>query len=96
MRLIRRQWWRDEIEKIMDCKPHAQSPILEELRLHDLSDADLESYLSAVDTDQMEEAFYNLLIKVSDYNPRLIKKISLHKKMSGDTGMRALRLWLGI
>jgi hypothetical protein len=31
LRLIRLQWWRDEIQKIYDDQPHANSPILDEL-----------------------------------------------------------------
>lgn len=32
LRLIRLKWWEDEIDKILSGKPHADSPVLEEIR----------------------------------------------------------------
>lgn len=103
MRLIRLQWWRDEIKKIINGTPHADSPILDELQ--NIKRISFEKYLDVFDdfyrgnAVDIDEPLYDLFGKIIDNEKatnRFSKKLFTHDNLPPDTKFRAIRLWLGI
>ena len=101
MRLIRLQWWRDEIKKMQGGKTHADSPILDLLS----QNLDYEDYLNRFDSSlrgediDIEEALYTLfgnILKNEKEKNKLSKKLFIHDNLPEHTKFRALRLWLGV
>jgi hypothetical protein len=101
MRLIRLQWWRDEIEKLTHNKPHADSPILDEIKHINLNIS--KDYLDVFDNFcrgnavDINEPLYDLFGKIiqseKDIN-RFSKKLFAHDNLPPETKFRAARLWL--
>ncbi len=106
MRLIRLQWWRDEIQKIQNNQPHAVSPILDELKKIDgIDNISFETYFNAfddycrgtaVDINEPLYALFGYIIKNKQSIDKFSKKLFLHDNMADNTKFRALRLWLGV
>jgi phytoene/squalene synthetase len=103
MRLIRLQWWRDEIEKMQNKKPHADSPILDELQ--NVKAIFFEKYLNifdefcrgeAVDLDEPLYGLFGKIINDEKATNRCSKKLFTHDNLPPETKFRAIRLWLGI
>lgn len=103
MRLIRLQWWRDEIEKMQNKKPHADSPILDELQ--NVKTISFENYLNifdefcrgnAVDIDEPLYDFFGKIIDNETATNRFSKKLFTHDNLPPETKFRAIRLWLGV
>lgn len=101
MRLIRLQWWRDEIENMQDDKAHADSPILDTLP----KTLNYEDYLNRFDSSlrgeniDIEEALYALFGNVLEDEKdrdKLSKKLFTHDNLPEHTKFRAIRLWLGV
>jgi len=104
MRLIRLQWWRDEIEKMKNSHPYSESPVLEELSQCSLF-LEFDNYFNRVDqslrgqASDIDEIFYTLMATIIEdekSKSRFVKKLMLHDQMDENTSLRALRLWFGI
>ncbi len=103
MRLIRLQWWRDEIDKISTNTPHSDSPILEELK--NIKTISFENYLNvfddfcrgnAVDLDEPLYDLFGAIIKDKKDINKFSKKLFTHDNLPPQAKFRAIRLWLGI
>jgi hypothetical protein len=96
MRYIRLQWWQDEIEKIMDNAPTAESPILQEITLCKKSRQSINHYFDSFETDAHEDRLFEVFYDVLDHDESFFKKVAHHRKLGATPQLRALRLWLGI
>lgn len=96
MRLIRLQWWRDEIAK----DSHADSPILNSLPKLDYEDFinRFDQSLRGEDVD-IDETFYALMtsaITSQKQKDKFTKRLMLHDQLEETAIFRAMRLWLGV
>jgi hypothetical protein len=104
MRLIRLQWWRDEIEKMKNGCPYSESPVLEEL-FQCQSFLGFDNYFNRFDQSlrgqesDIDEIFYTLMTSViqdEKSKNHFVKKLMHHDQLNEHTSFRALRLWLGV
>lgn len=104
MRLIRLQWWRDEIEKIKNKQNHADSSILDEISSTIQNFDGFGEYLNRFDKNirgeaaDIEEALYKIfgdIINNEKHIERFSKKLALHDELEENTAFRPFRLWLG-
>ena len=105
LRLIRLQWWRDEIEKIYDETPYASGPVLDEvyacnhlIKKELLLDI-IHRYQQATQGQQadIEESLYNAItgtIPNDQHIQRFSKVLQKHDTLEPQAPFRALRLWL--
>lgn len=105
MRLIRLKWWSDEIEKINNGEPFADSPVLQEIDETYPKTIQWDSYFDrfnqslrgeTVDIDESLYEIFGQIINDEKLNNRFSKRLALHDEMDDSVYFRAFRLWLGI
>lgn len=105
LRLIRLQWWHNEIQKISNGQPCSNSPILDELKQLHIPNQGFDNYWARFtqsfqgqdsDIDESLYALFGHVINDKRANNRFSKKLFLHDNLPGDTIFRAFRLWIGV